>query len=191
MPAMVCSCQNERVAAHTYRDTRKRAATVSTMERVPGPLPEGEIITKQQKRIPHPPLPCAPRFQSQDNASIASYNNGGGGGGSYGTISTDVEVRDAGYLRATQDYLWSQTQGAGGGGQAAGRGGGGSAAAGAGARVKYVAFPSQTQSKMLGAPSAYGGSWTVKYLVDKSVGYFFLLFEAWLKRHIMKVHISW
>lgn len=100
-----------------------------------------------------------PRSQSQDGGRTATASFGGSvgvgvGAGSYGTLSTDVDVRQAGVVRATQDYLWSQTQGAGGGG-GAGRGGA-RAATGAGPRSNYVSFPSQTQSKMLGGAGAYG-----------------------------------
>lgn len=91
----------------------------------------------------------------------------GGGGGSYGTLSTDIAERKAGMVRATQAYLWSQTQapgavgggGAKGGGEAAstrvvpGRATGGTGVAVA--RPHHQAFPSQTQSKML-APRASG-----------------------------------
>lgn len=90
--------------------------------------------------------------QSQDGANNSSYGGGGGGGGSYGTLSTDVDVRQVGVVRATQDYLWSQTQGAGDGGVKRG----GRAAGPGRARTNYVSFPSQTQSKMLGGPRAYG-----------------------------------
>eukprot|EP00752_Nemacystus_decipiens_P003549 g3275.t1 len=100
--------------------------------------------------------------QSQDGertgaASFGSSFGVGAAAGGYGTLSTDVDVRKAGLVRATQDYLWSQTQAAGGG--SGGRGGvGGSRAAGATGppRGRYVSFPSQTQSKMLGGAGAYG-----------------------------------
>eukprot|EP00903_Cladosiphon_okamuranus_P011333 g10683.t1 len=90
-----------------------------------------------------------------------SFGGGVGGGASYGTLSTDVDVRQAGVVRATQDYLWSQTQAGGGGVVGAGGVGGGRssrAAVSSGARGKYLSFPSQTQSKMLGGAGAYAGS---------------------------------
>lgn len=66
-------------------------------------------------------------------------------------------MRQAGVVRATQNYLWSQTQAPGGGS------GGSRAAAGAGPRGKYVSFPSQTQSKMLGGVGAYGEGGTGRF----------------------------
>lgn len=95
-----------------------------------------------------------------------SYNPSAtaGFGGSYGTLSSDITERKAGMVRATQAYLWSQTQAPGG----AGGGDGGGAAGGvipgggrgnreqvAAARPRPVAFPSQTQSRML-APRVSG-----------------------------------
>eukprot|EP00904_Undaria_pinnatifida_P008419 jgi/Undpi1/4707/HiC_scaffold_18.g08060.m1 len=67
--------------------------------------------------------------QSQDDSNNASATEGYGAG-AFGTLSTDVAVRKAGMVRATQNYLWSQTQGPnggamGGGSMTSGGGGGG------------------------------------------------------------------
>ena len=68
--------------------------------------------------------------QQQQDEGARNY----GDGGSYGTFSTDVDVRQAGMVRSTQAYLWSQTQGPGGA-----------------ERPRNIAFLSQTQSRMLAA----------------------------------------
>lgn len=94
---------------------------------------------------------------------MANVSEGGAGIGSYGTLTSDVVERKVGMVRATQDYLWSQTQAAHGGPKGSGsvlksasstrQGEGGHVTARDHAR--HVAFSSQTQSKML-APRLSG-----------------------------------
>lgn len=114
--------------------------------------------------------PAAPNWY-QNEAPVAD----GGYAGNYGTLTTDIAERKAGMVRATQNYLWSQTQAPGGmgGGAGAGSSSGGSGAraprgasqraggrgGGASVHPRHVAFPSQTQSKMLARPgSSMSGS---------------------------------
>lgn len=63
----------------------------------------------------------------------------------YGTQSTDVDERKAGMVRATQAYLWSQTQGPGGERWAAGS-------------TQHMGFLSQIPSKMLAGPTGSSAS---------------------------------
>ncbi|CAM9285642.1 unnamed protein product [Discosporangium mesarthrocarpum] len=124
-------------------------------------------------------MPMAPRAGGIDVRpmepvfSFISLSQNRGGEGpvnhppSYGTLASDVDERQAGVVRATQAYLWSQTQGAAGGGlgmrgdgtQAVVEGQGGARnMGGEGAPVggrRPAMFPSQTQTRML-APRRTG-----------------------------------
>lgn len=108
-------------------------------------------------------LACGSILQGIDGAHNLSAT--AGFSGSYGTLTNDIAERKAGMVRATQAYLWSQTQGPGGAGGGDGVAAGGSMVRGkaslgnvAAARPRHVAFPSQTQSKML-APRLSGAAW--------------------------------
>lgn len=96
---------------------------------------------------------------------MAAQASAGADPGSYGTLTTDVAERKAGMVRATQAYLWSQTQAPGatmGGsvlpGAASGLKDGGVGTGAAPGMPRHVGFPSQTQSKMLAARVPGGGS---------------------------------
>lgn len=84
-------------------------------------------------------------LQSQQLEEEGERGYNGGTSSYYGTQSTDVDERKAGMVRATQAYLWSQTQGPGGERWAAGS-------------TPHVGFLSQIPSRMLAGPTGSSAS---------------------------------